>query len=1320
MAVLKKCLPFIVFFLWAVSAVHAEDGTCAAEPLPFAADLPSQEITSLHQDRERLVWIGTTCGVARYDGNETTVFLAGHDYPDRLTDNYIISIADTEHYVFIGTHGGLDVFDKQTWQLAPARIPAFAQTEIRHLYTDSRQCLWVSTGKAVYRCDERLDSIRRHDLQESVTAVYEDRDGQLWVMTWGAGLFRYDRERDSLIAFPPLGQSDIPFTMFQDREGRHWIGTWGDGLFRFHPEREDSFVYERQDVAGSVFFDITQDEHYGFLWVLSYDSLHILRPTPEGQLLPAAPPATIDPSRMYSKILKDQDGDLWLGAYDAGYRLTFNRRATQGYTLPFIKEHTGFDTNLNCMREDNGGVLWFDQERCGIGLCNLAEGTYALHPYDNTRDTEVSFIVPARGENAMWVSSKFVPTVFRAEREGMHIRFTDSLTLADDNGPAGHITGLLEDKAGNLWVTAGSGVFVRDPWHRPVTLPAGHRFRNVRRMAEDPQGDIWLADNDGQFYRIAPSEGSITVRAHYKVNGVFTSRNRISSLCCDDTGGLWMATTLGNIYRLDTERRKLYDCTRACLPDMAPVLNLLVRENDLWIVTPGAVVRYGLHDRSRLPYTTGNKHIPVHTFRNSAACFGRDGRLYAGGHGGIVAIGKEPADGTTPPARNTFLTNVRTDGTSLLGNAAGHSAFHNDSITLAPDVSRLELSFAFPPGPDVENLHLAYRLEGLDERAAILPRGNFTVLYNRIPKGDYILHVWTTDDAGHPLCSPLSYPIRKRAAWYESPTAFIAYAVMFLLLLWQAGRSYAARIRRKNARLLREELTRTKMEYFTSMSHELLTPLTILSCLADEIGQKGTEKAEVAQSLRDNTERLKRLVRQVLDFRKIEHRSLPLQVRYGDAASFVRHIGQTGFALLSQKKDLAFHLDIIPHEIYGFFDPDKLEEILFNLLSNAIKYTPPHRSAGIRMRTEEGTEGKLLHIEVWDEGIGIAPEEQPKVFNRFYRHPQARSGESNGIGLALARELAALHHGQIALESSPGQGSRFTVTLPLDEEAYDEKEKAGTTAGATPEPAGAAENTKADATLLIVDDNPEITAAVGRLLGGRYRVLAAHSAAQAAPMLQEQDIDLMVCDLHMPGMNGLDFCKAVKGELATSHIPVIVLTAQDSDEVRAACYEAGADAYIAKPFEAKVLTARIDNLLHLYRQHRRQFRYGTETDTAALPYRDSDKAFLDSMVKAVEAHLQDSGFKLDSLAAELCLSKSTMNRKIKSMTGLTPMDFVRNIRLRTACRLLRHRGTNVSDAAYAVGFSDPKYFARCFKEVYGITPSQYQQQPAEHTPHNGV
>lgn len=1291
-------------FLASLPAGNAAAQTYRAAPLPFASALPSKEITALHQDREGFLWIGTTNGAARYDGYATAVFKSDHSHPSRLTNNHITFITDTEHYVFVGTRNGLNIFCKATWSWTAPQDGPFARADIKHVYADSRARLWIATQQYLYRCNEKLHVARRYALGGTVTSVYEDRGGQIWALAWGGkGLFRHDEPTDRFLPLPPVGRDNIPFVLYQDRDRRYWLGTWGDGLYRFYPQKSGEEMYERQDVPGDIYFDIEQDDRNGWLWTLSFDALHVYRY--DGRLRPCPSPASFDRSRMFSTVLKDHEGNLWLGAFDAGFRLTFPPAGVQGHTLPFIKRETGADPNLNCLHEDDEGVVWFNQDRQGLGFYDPATGQYALHPYPQPRPIEVSHITRAQGQHAAWVSSPYVPVVFRAERRGLKLHFTDTLRLPASST----VTSLCEDRRHRLWISTDRQLLVCQPDDRASGAPAVVRETGIYALTEGHDGRIWMADADGSLLcnHVPSPETSAEGTKSYPIP-VDARHLPVRHICAAPNGLVWVATNLGGLLCLDTRTGTWTDHTEACLPDMPPILYLGCRDSLLWAITPGYVVCYHPARRTRQVYDTGSQLFPIQTFRDHTAGMSPDGVLYAGGHGGLVAIDtRKPA--TAASTYPMTLSDLRVEGKSLLSGPAPRGQMENRTILLPPTATRMEFLFSAFDYSQPENLRMAYRLEGLDTATVMALKGDNRISYDRLPKGTYTLRVWSTDENGKATGKPGTYTLIKQPAWFETWTARLLYALAGLSLLACMVVLYARRIRKKNARLLREEMTRIKMEYFTNMSHELLTPLTILSCLSDEIEQNSPAGSPVARSMRDNVNRLRKLIRQVLDFRKIEQKRLPLQVRYGDVASFVGHIGRADFTLLAQKKDIDFRMDLEPEEAYGFFDADKLEEMLFNLLSNAIKYTPPGHAVGIRLRVAGNDAGKRLHLDVWDEGPGIAPEEQDKVFTRFYRSPHGTGAESNGIGLSLARELAALHHGTLTLQSSEGKGCCFTLEIPLDETAYSAEERGGA-ADAAPPSVGTAQTQEPDArpTLLIVDDNAEITDSIARLTGQRYRILPAHSAAEAAPLLQEQNIDLMVCDLRMPGMSGLDFCRTIKGDLATSHIPVVILTAQDSDATRAACYEAGADGYVAKPFDLQVLTTRIDNLLHQYRQHNRQFLHTPDMNADSLPYQDRDKAFLEDLVAAVESHLADSGFKLDSLSSELRLSKSTMNRKIKAMTGLTPMDFVKGVRLRSACRLLREGKMTVSEIAYTVGFSDPKYFAKCFKEEYGQTPSQFQ------------
>lgn len=1326
-------ISYIILGIWLICTAQASARklvpaplSFAAEPLPFAAALPSKEITVLHQDKEGFLWIGTTHGLARFDGHETALFKSDYFHPNLLTHNYITPITDNERYVCIGTKSGLNLFDKQTWRLFPAPHREFQQTEIKYQAADRKGQVWIATAQALYRCDKNLNILSHYALGAGVNAIYEDLSGRIWVLTWGKGIYLWNSLKDTFRTYPKVGTDNIPFVLYQDHAGRYWLGTWGNGLYRFYPDESEENMYIRQPARGNVCYDITQDAQTGRLWTLTYDALQVFDCSPDGVLQPMANPLpAIDRNRMYSTILNDHDGNLWLGAFDAGYFLTPPPEEFRYHSLPSIKANTEFDANLNCIVEDGEGILWFNQERYGVGLYNLNTGTSTLADLPLRTSIEVNRLCLSHRKNSVWMSSSFVPVVFRAQREDMQFHFTDTLKLTDCDAEAGTVTKLLEDKHENLWILTERQLYVKPRNSTQVfklsnqQSGTGHITENTKgntgSIAEDTEGNVWLGSSSGQLYQLKLMPKGVVVQARYSSPRFFHPQNTIRNMCGDNRNRLWISTSLSGVYCFDPQTKMFTDYTTACQTSGAPILNLLLRGEELWIITPNAVIRHNLIHHTNRTYSTQDKHIPIHTFRNSAACWSNNGMLYAGGHGGLLAI--NPLAQTRPEHHHKVeLADIRIDGQSAVYSTQPHSVKQKTVHVLPATSKQIEFSFSNLNFAASQYTRYAYRIKELNAEWTTLKSGQHTVTYNHIPKGKYTLQVALAEHEERPMGSISSYTLIKQAAWFETGSAYGCFFVVLLALVWLIAYRYAKYLQDKNRLQLKKELTQAKIEYFTNVSHELLTPLTVLSCLVDEIERKLPYETEFVSMMRENVTRLRKLIKQVLDFRKVEKKSLPLQVTYGDIASFIRCIGQANFELLAQKKQIGFHIDISPDNIYGFFDADKLEDILFNLLSNAVKYTSSQKHIGIRARLQATASRKTIRIEVWDEGIGIATEEQAKVFTRFYRSPQSSGGESNGIGLALTRELVSLHHGELILQSQLRQGSCFTVLLPLDKDSFAQEEFLHET-----DTTFATENLQktpvSSACILVVDDNPEILQVIQTILKDRYHMLGARSATQAQTILQDTSVDLIICDLMMPGINGLEFCTSLKHDFNTSHIPLIILTAQHTEEARTACYEAGADGFLNKPFETSTLLARIENLLHQYRLQQLRFQHHQDTDNSNLHYQDADKKFLNEMVKAVETHLTDTDFRLEVLAAELHLSKSTMNRKIKSMTGLPPMDFVKNIRMKSACRLLRKGGgQSISEIAYAVGFNDPKYFAKCFKEEFGITPTQYQQRPSDQTP----
>lgn len=430
---------------------------------------------------------------------------------------------------------------------------------------------------------------------------------------------------------------------------------------------------------------------------------------------------------------------------------------------------------------------------------------------------------------------------------------------------------------------------------------------------------------------------------------------------------------------------------------------------------------------------------------------------------------------------------------------------------------------------------------------------------------------------------------------------------------------------------------------------------------------------------------------------------------------------------LIQKKKLTISFESSEDTIQAYFDVDKIDKVVFNLLSNACKYTEEGGEIKIALSTHSQNGHTYLSIIVSDTGKGIAPEDLDKIFTRFYTNQHWVSSETNGIGLSLTKDLLEIHHGTISVESEIEKGTSFTVIIPIDKESYAESEiniessqelrKEGRTdivdvdMEAWEQHEGEnVETTVNDIHLLLVEDNEELLYLMERILSRRYHVMMAKNGVEALELMKDNEVDIIVSDVMMPEMDGLELCRTIKGNLETSHIPIILLTAKNTVEDRIECYNAGANAYISKPFELKVLEARLDNFLMDKRTKQEEFRTDIEDiNFNLLDATDIDKEFLEKVIEVIQENLSSSTFDVIQLADALAMSKSSLYRKTKAIIGLSPVEFIRNVRLKQGVKMLRNKSISVSEVAYTCGFSNPKYFSTCFKEEFGVTPKEFQK-----------
>lgn len=771
------------------------------------------------------------------------------------------------------------------------------------------------------------------------------------------------------------------------------------------------------------------------------------------------------------------------------------------------------------------------------------------------------------------------------------------------------------------------------------------------------------------------------------------------------------------------------------------------RNGNLWLGTNAGLVKLSVTDDLESAvfrlYTTVDG-LQDNLFNRAASAVARDGEMFFGGHRGY----------------NSFYPDRQKDQTFSSPAVVTDIKVFNQSWSALPDEERMEIS-RLSPGftreilldykhnnftiefsaleyANPERNRYAYKLDGFDADWQYTNASKRFAYYNNLKPGTYTFYLKSSNSNGIWDDNTLRMKVAILPPPWKTWWAYTIYVLLVLGAACYACRIVRNRIRLRNALHLREmekekaeEVNHAKLQFFTNITHELLTPLTILSASVDELKRTAPAYKEQYRVMTNNINRLIRLLQQILEFRKAETGNLKLRVSEGDLALFVRR-SLDSFRPLMKKKDIQFNVSCSPDPFNACFDSDKLDKILYNLLSNASKYNRVGGRVDVELTVVEDGVACLV---VRDDGPGISKEAQKQLFKRFYEGDYRKFKTiGTGIGLSLVRDLVVLHHGTITVESEEGQGTSFIVTIPILQASYtleevdaglsagmedvDKQDSAAVVAGIQESLSDGSGELEEDTevserthTLLIVEDNEDLLRLMVKLLETDYIVCTATNGKEAVDVVEHEEVSLIVSDVMMPEMDGIELCRYIKGNFDTSHIPIILLTAKNKEEDRVEAYESGADGFISKPFSLSVLHARISNLLRNRQRAMKDFKKQLVFEAKELDYTSIDEEFLQRAIDCVNRHLNDADFDQTRFLEEMHTTKSTSFRKLKSLTGLTYVSFIRNIRMKAACRIMEEKKRiRISELAYAVGYNDPRYFSSCFKKEFGMQPSEYMER----------
>ena len=1316
--------------------------------LEVSDGLSNNSVNTICKDRDGFMWFGTTTGLNRYDGYTFKIYQHAENDPGSLPDNYITDIVEMPDGRFwVNTGRGYVLFDKEQ-DCFITDVTGFMKNlesggvpEQVFVDREGNTCLSVA-GEGCYRYKEggkRLFfSYVEHSLPEhGVTQIAECSDGLLLIYNTGL-LVCLDRatlaikwQSDEIKKYIPAGKT-IEFSLFVDRDNCIWAyslmgiwaydcGTksWRTDLTAIWSSRPDVIIHAvAQDIEGRIWvgkdydgIDVLEKETGKVTSLVAHDD--------NGRSLPH--------NTIYD-LYADRDGVMWVGTYKKGVSY---------YSESIFKFNMYEWGDITCIEQADEDRLWLGTNDHGILLWNRSTGK--AEPF--WRDAEgqlpnpvVSMLKSKDGK--LWVGT-FNGGLYCMN--GSQVRSYKEGTgnaLASNN-----VWALVEDDKGRIWIASlGGGLQCLEPVSGTFET---YTSSNSALLENNVTSLCWVDNNTLFFGTANQGVGMMDMRTREikKIQGqsgnVKLSNDAVNHVYKDSRGLVWIATREG---------LNVYDTRRHMFLDLFPVAeakgNFIAaitedQERNMWVSTSRKVIRVTVASDGKGSYLFDSR---AYNSEDGLQNCDFNQRSIKTLHNGIIAIGGLYGVNVFAPDHiryNKMLPNVMFTGLSLFDEAVKVGQSYGGRVLIEKELNDVEnvefdykqnifsVSFASDNYNLPEKTQYMYKLEGFNNDWLTLPVGVHNVTFTNLAPGKYVLRVKAINSDGYVGIKEATLGIVVNPPFWMSWWAYLLYAAGLVVVLFLARYRMLKREREKfhlqqieNEVAKNEEINNMKFRFFTNVSHELRTPLTLIISPLEGMLKETTDELQSTrlQLMYRNAQRLLHLVNQLLDFRKGEMSTHQLSLSEGDIISYVHSVCNS-FLLMADKKHIQFSFFSGIDTFSMAFDADKVGKIVMNLLSNAFKFTPEGGRVTVMIEHVAGTPD-ILEIKIADTGIGISDVDKEHIFERFYQagHKGVEETTGNGIGLSLVRDFVTLHEGEVKVFDNIGMGSVFVIQFPVKhvETQVQLPEETGMPAGdeedkEMKEEAREETERKNFPLLLIVDDNEDFRIFMRYSLELQYRVKLAVNGKEAWEMMQEELPDLVISDVMMPQMDGNELCRLIKQDKRTAHIPVILLTARQNTEAKLEGLQTGADDYVTKPFNMTILVLRIRKLIELSRYHR-VTQGMIDPAPSEIVITSLDEKLIEKAIKYVEDNMSRTELSVEELSRELGMSRVHLYKKLLQITGKTPIEFIRVIRLKRAAQLLRESQLHVSEVAFEVGFNNPKYFSRYFKDEFGVLPSVYQEK----------
>ena len=1340
---------WFLFFLTTPSMVKGQELTI--HPLGTDLGLNNNYVTDIAQDRKGRLWIATEGELSCFYGNE---FISFNSYNSGLSNNALNALLYEQNHnrMWIGTKNGLYTMDCDTREIEPFELPDSAQLDnVVSLTFAPDSSIWITNlYHSIIKYHPQSQEILLYNSQNtpglyfSNNCAIDDGKGHLYIGHSHGGLSILDLKTRKLKNFKhdPHNPKSLPADwvncIYIDHFENIWIGT-KKGLSLYNPQKEEftNFYHQQSNKHSLLSDDIydIQEINKNELWIAcEIGGISILNLRDVAFNNPASIhfknlTTTSDEfglsSKNIRKIFQDFYGNIWIGNYSKGLDF-ISRTQPVFHTLPYVTEGGRILTN-----KPVGGIythgeeIWIGSENeLALFRNNRIVKTYNLSskPF-SASNSHINTLLQNGDELLLGMSDNGIIRFHLKTGQSQRLR------LEQDNESTHH---LYQDASGKIWIGAESGLYsyTQGILQKEQDISLTMNNISIFGIVHDNQGKLWVGTHGAGVFIF--NENEQLERQITRQDGLCD--NSVFHLYKDSKGDIWAATREG-VTCMDNTQSTLKIKSYGYVHGLKDVFTRAISEDKLgyiWVSTTKGLSclnpqsgRFANYD-----YRDG---IPEGNFSYGSVSSTNDGSIYFGSLNGVCYFQPEEI------VREQALTPVSIIECKVINDRIENHDSHiqlptDGEISLPYKQNSLQFIFTIPDYSQSPSAEYAYMMKGLT-KTWTHTQGEKQVTFRNLPTGDYTFLVKArlpNQEWDETQIASIKIQIHPPLwlTWY----AKVFYTCLLIALFIGWSKIYKRRLQLKNSLELiqkksrdEQELNQERLRFYTNITHELRTPLTlILGPLEDLTNDPNlpTEYGNKVKVIHSSAIRLLNLINQILEFRKTETQNKKLTVSKGNLKVLVTEVGYRFKELnRNDKVNIQIHTEEYKEDLY--FDTDVITTILNNLLSNAMKYTAVGEIIlAIQQSVDRGNH--YTEIIVKDTGTGIKPEALPHIFNRYYQAARNNSASGSGIGLALVKSLAELHEGSIQVESLWGQGSTFTFRILTQnsypsalhkEELEEEQEETITTTE---------KNSSHNSTIiLVIEDNDDIREYIASSLSQEYQVLTATNGQEGLELAQQQIPDIILSDVMMPIMDGFELCRQIKKDVRTSHIPVVLLTAKDSIHDKEEGYQSGADSYITKPFSVKLLISRIHNLQQ-GRERLAEIITHTSTDDksvdekvqqtnnaevhSGLSINKLDEAFLNKLTQIVDENISDKDLNIAFLTEKMNMTPSTLYRKIKGLTGLSGNEFIRKYRLQKSLKFMYEDGLNISETAYACGFSDSGYFRNCFKQEFGMTPSEYLKQ----------